>query len=166
MNYIEKTLSKDEKILQYFNLNKWMYLGPIFQSIFSLVILIGGLLVLTGKMEITPEELEKFQYGILAAIGIGVIGILKSIYDFLLLGSIKMAITNKRIVYKSGIIARDTDEIRLSAVETVDVQQSVLGRLLGYGTVKVTGKGDSRIIFQDIEEPLNIKRDISSVISS
>jgi uncharacterized membrane protein YdbT with pleckstrin-like domain len=45
----------------------------------------------------------------------------------------EIAVTNHRIIYKAGLIRRDTVEILM--VESVDVDQSILGRLLGYGTV-------------------------------
>ena len=53
----------------------------------------------------------------------------------------EFAVTNKRVIYKRGFINRRTAEMNMDKVESVDVDQSILGRLLDYGTIYVKGTG-------------------------
>jgi uncharacterized membrane protein YdbT with pleckstrin-like domain len=69
-------------------------------------------------------------------------------------------------VRKTGIISRDTEEIRLSAIETVDMHQSTWGRLLGFGDVRVTGRGESSMLLQRVVDPVSVKRAIETAYSA
>jgi len=70
----------------------------------------------------------------------------------------EFAITNKRIIIKVGFISRRTLELNLSKVESVTVDQSILGRILGYGTITVIGTGGTKEPFGDIREPLDFRK--------
>jgi uncharacterized membrane protein YdbT with pleckstrin-like domain len=95
-----------------------------------------------------------------------VVGIFIVIYEWLRLRGIEMAVTTQRVVYKTGIVGRETEEIRLSALETVDLQQSTWGRLLGFGNVRVTGRGESSLMFVRVADPVNVKRAIETAYSA
>lgn len=68
------------------------------------------------------------------------------------------AITNKRVIIKVGLISRRTLEMNLSKIESVNVNQSILARLLGYGSIVVIGTGGTRETFHNIAEPLMFRR--------
>ena len=70
----------------------------------------------------------------------------------------EFVITNKRIIMKTGLISRKTFEMNLQKIESVNVDQSFWGRLLGYGTVSIVGTGGSRESFSDISKPLLFRR--------
>lgn len=72
--------------------------------------------------------------------------------------SSEFAITNKRIIIKTGLILRRTVELNLQQVESVKVDQSIFGRLLDYGTVTIVGSGGTREVFPHIRQPLMFKR--------
>ena len=95
-----------------------------------------------------------------------VIGIFIAIYEWLRLRSIELAVTSQRVVYKTGIVGRETEEIRLSALETVDLQQTAWGRMLGYGNVRVTGRGESSLVFARVADPVGVKRAIETAYSA
>lgn len=67
------------------------------------------------------------------------------------------------MIYKKGIISRTTDEMKLSSIETVEIHQGIIGRIFGFGTVQVTGRGVSDVKFKRIDDPMNVKRAIESV---
>jgi uncharacterized membrane protein YdbT with pleckstrin-like domain len=92
-----------------------------------------------------------------------IVGIPVAIYQWLVLRNIEQGVTNKRVIYKKGIVSRSTDEMKLTSIETVEIEQSVLGRMLGYGDVKVTGRGLSDLVFRGIDDPMRVKRYIESV---
>ena len=70
----------------------------------------------------------------------------------------EIAVTNRRLIYKRGWIARKTDEINLDRIEEVNLQQGVLGRLLGYGKVFFRGTGAGEIELPTLAGPLRFKR--------
>lgn len=75
---------------------------------------------------------------------------------------VEYAVTTKRVVTKEGIISRNTEEMRLIKIETVEVKQGIWGRILGYGTVIVTGTGSSFVAFRTVANPLKVKRQIDA----
>lgn len=83
-------------------------------------------------------------------------------YFWLALRGTEQGLTSKRAIRKTGIIGRSTEEMRLPKIETVEIEQGVLGRMLGYGNVKLTGMGISDLIFNNIDNPLDVKRTIES----
>lgn len=91
------------------------------------------------------------------------ITLIPALYEYLKLRSLEQGVTNKRVILKMGIISRRTEEMKLASIETVEIDQSVFGRLFGYGTVKVTGRGISDVAFKRIDDPMRVKRDIESV---
>ncbi len=70
----------------------------------------------------------------------------------------QFAITNKRVIIKTGLISRRTLEMNLSKIESVNVNQSILARILGYGSIVVIGTGGTREVFHDIAAPLIFRR--------
>lgn len=72
----------------------------------------------------------------------------------------EIVVTDRRIIYKTGWIARRTQEINITKVETVDVSQSIIGRVLGYGTVLVRGIGSSWEPLIQMSAPLELRNAI------
>ena len=70
----------------------------------------------------------------------------------------EFAITTKRVIIKVGLIARRTLEMNLSKIETVNVDQSIMGRILDYGSITVIGTGGTREIFNDIANPMQFRK--------
>lgn len=86
-----------------------------------------------------------------------------ALYEFLRLKFLEQGVTNKRVILKKGIISLQTEEMKLNSVETVEINQGILGRIFGFGTVKVTGRGISDVVFKAIDDPMSVKRHIESV---
>lgn len=95
-----------------------------------------------------------------------VIGIFITIYEWLRLRNIELGVTTHRVVQKTGIVGRETEEIRLTAIETVDLHQTTWGRLLGYGDVRVTGRGESTLLFVRVADPVGVKRAIEGAYAA
>ena len=91
------------------------------------------------------------------------ITLLLALWEWLKLRNIEQGVTNKRVILKRGIISRKTEEMKVSSIETVEIIQGVMGRVLGYGNIKVTGRGLSDLLFIKIDDPMDVKRRIESV---
>ena len=94
------------------------------------------------------------------------LALLAAIYEWLRLRSIELGVTNRRVVRKTGIFSRQTEELRLASIETIDLRQSVWGRMLGFGDVVLTGRGESSMIFGRIAQPLDAKRAIEGAYAA
>jgi uncharacterized membrane protein YdbT with pleckstrin-like domain len=86
-----------------------------------------------------------------------------ALYEYLRLRFTEQGLTNKRVVLKRGIISRKTEEMKVTSIETVEIDQGVWGRLFGFGTIKVTGRGISDVVFKGLDDPIAAKRRIESV---
>ena len=91
------------------------------------------------------------------------ITLVPALYEYLRLRSIEQGVTNKRVIFKKGIISRKSEEMKLNSIETVEIDQGITGRLLGFGNVTVTGRGLSNVIFKTVDDPMAVKRQIESV---
>lgn len=91
------------------------------------------------------------------------ITLLLVLWEWLKLRSIEQGVTNKRVIYKKGIISRQSEEMKISSIETVEIEQGIMGRLFGFGTVKISGRGISDLIFKNVDDPMDVKRKIESV---
>ncbi len=74
----------------------------------------------------------------------------------------EIAVTDRRIIYKRGFIRRHTIEMNMDKVESVDVNQSLLGRILGYGDVLVRGTGVGFEPLQMIESPIELRNAVTA----
>jgi len=71
-------------------------------------------------------------------------------------------VTNMRVVHKTGFIKRRTFEMALDKIESVDVNQSILGRILSYGDVTIMGVGEGRKTISTIASPLQFRNNITA----
>jgi len=67
-------------------------------------------------------------------------------------------VTSKKIVTSGGLIRRNTDDLRVTKIEGIQVDQSLLGRILGYGTVTFSGTGAGNIVMSFVPNPVEIKK--------
>lgn len=70
----------------------------------------------------------------------------------------EFVITNRRIIIKTGFIARNTFEMNLSKIESVNVDQSVMGRIFNFGSMTIIGSGGTRETFHKISKPLKFRK--------
>ena len=74
------------------------------------------------------------------------------------------SITSRKILSKSGWISRNTDELPLKVIEGIDVKQTVIDRILGAGTLIVTGRGTQRVTFEGVDNPIAVKKQLEENI--
>jgi len=85
---------------------------------------------------------------------------------YLIRTTTELAVTSKRVIVKTGMIRRHTVELNHSKVESFQVSQGILGRMLGYGTLTVTGTGGVRTPIKKIEAPLEFRRNAVAAVDA
>jgi len=87
-----------------------------------------------------------------------VVGLVFLVMAWIRVRSTELAITNRRVIAKSGFVKRHTVEINLDKVEALKVEQGVWGRMLNFGTIFISGAGTSVAPIRDIADPLVFRR--------
>jgi uncharacterized membrane protein YdbT with pleckstrin-like domain len=139
LGYIESNLLPDEHVVYKARLH-W----KIFWQSFLLIVLGAALLALQP---------------IVGGIGT-LIGLLAGIRAFTEYKTSEFGVTNKRVIIKVGFFRRRTLELLLRQVEAISVEQSIVGRMLGFGSVTLTGTGGVKEVFHNISAPLEFRRRI------
>ncbi len=86
------------------------------------------------------------------------VGLLLWLWAWIIYSTTELAITNKRVMAKTGLIQRNTIEIFLEKIESIQVEQGVLGRLFNFGDVVISGTGVHSAPFRSISDPLALRR--------
>lgn len=76
----------------------------------------------------------------------------------------EFVITNRRVVIKVGLISRNTLEMNLSKIESVNVSQTIIGRFLGYGSITIIGTGGTRETFYGISKPMIFRQQFQELV--
>jgi uncharacterized membrane protein YdbT with pleckstrin-like domain len=151
--YIDDILQPGEKVLYSTNAHWIFYLPAIAAWIVALVFLVLARMVTAD----TPE---------LLCLSLAAIAALAGLYwaakAWFHRWTTETDVTNLRVVHKTGFIKRRTFEMSLDKVESVDVNQSILGRLLNYGNVTVRGVGEGAETIQTIASPLEFRNHITA----
>ena len=92
---------------------------------------------------------------LLPAFGLGLIFLIMAYVRY---KTTELAITSKRVIAKFGFISRRTVEININKVESIQVDQGILGRLFNYGTLLIAGAGDPQAPIAGISEPMAFRR--------
>lgn len=96
----------------------------------------------------------------LLVLGWILIGIYFFVRDVLFLISTEIAVTSRRLIFKTGLLQRHTSELVLNSIETMRIQQGILGRILGFGRVHVHGTGTEVWGTPLIGDPVGFRRAI------
>ena len=156
MSYVESNLIPGEKVLYKTGLHWVVLVVPIVVGVFfglpGLVFLIGSM----ATKEVGP--ITGVVHIIIAAVCV--------LLGFLSRKATEMAVTNKRVIIKTGLLRRRTFELLLSKVESISVDEGLLGRMLGYGTVIVRGTGGTPEPFSRVEHPLEFRRQVQQQIET
>jgi uncharacterized membrane protein YdbT with pleckstrin-like domain len=138
---------QDEEIAARKRLHWVIFLGPLLLALVSLVAVLAGLY--TGQ-----PWIQIAGGGVLA---IAAIWAAPTLVRYL---STEFAVTNKRLIRKEGALRHSSRELHLSKIESVHVEQSLAGRMLGYGSMIVSGTGGLNHVFQRIPHPLRFREAI------
>jgi uncharacterized membrane protein YdbT with pleckstrin-like domain len=151
--YIDDILQPGEKVLYSTNAHWIFYLPAIGAWIVAILLLIASRMVVDGNLTLVCLALATI---------VGVFAFYKMLTAWFHRWTTETDVTNLRVVHKAGFIKRRTFEMSLDKVESVDVNQSILGRLLNYGDVTVRGVGEGAETIRTIASPLDFRNHITA----
>jgi uncharacterized membrane protein YdbT with pleckstrin-like domain len=161
VGYVEQNLITGEEI-RYKTGRHWITL--FWPGLFGLVLGLCGLFWLfVAIASISDKDASAGPTAKLGAASL-VLGALLIGYGILKKNTVEMAVTNKRVIVKYGLVSRKTFELLLSKVESIGVDEGLIGRILGYGTVVVRGTGGTPEPFKRIGHPLEFRRQVQQQI--
>lgn len=149
MNYIQKNLLSGEEIKYVAKLHFFLFVQPII------------LLIIGAFLASSPKEISAMtHYAGLLILFFGIVSLLSRI--LIKVGS-SYAVTNKRVILKTGVISRRAVDLILAKCEGLHIKQSILGRIFNFGTITVTTGGASSS-YPYIADPLAFRKEINTQI--
>jgi uncharacterized membrane protein YdbT with pleckstrin-like domain len=154
MGYVDKHLLEGERVVYRAKLHKVIFVPPLALAVLGLIAAILIDIYLGNR---------------LAAWIVGaaflLVAILVAFPRFIRYASSEFAVTNKRVIVKIGLVYRQTLELVLAKVETIGVEQTIMGRLFDFGTIIITGTGGTKEPFKDIAHPLQFREHVQSQLA-
>jgi len=151
MAYYTQVLQPDEVVKVIGRLHWSIYLRALFVLAVAVALILGS-----DKL---PDPFWQ-RYARLGGSAIGVLGILLLLGAWIRRRATEIVVTDRRVIYKRGLIARHTVEMNVSKIETVDVEQGLGGRIWGYGTLLIRGTGAGFEPLVGVGSPLRIRNAI------
>lgn len=147
MSYIQQNLMEGEELLYRSKLHWVIFLGPIILAIIAFIFFVGK------NEDYNPGGLFLF------------VSIVWGLAKFITFKTSEFGMTNKRVLIKVGWIKRSSIETLLPKIESIEVDQGILGRILNYGTIIVKGIGGTSNPFHMIEKPLEFRKKVQEQLS-
>ncbi len=141
MSYIEQTLMPGETVLSRATIHWAVFIGPALLTFLGVLMLLGG-----------------FPLVLIA-------GLIWFGWSYLVRQSIELAVTNKRVLAKSGVVRRHCVDVQNGKVEGLTYDQGLIGRMLGYGSIVVRGTGIGAVPIPYIAAPEAFKREVNIAIN-
>ena len=162
MSYIDSHLVPGETVIYETRLHWMVMLGHIVLGCFLLA-LPGAFLIYYAASQtgLDPTTLHIMEGGGVALLLCGAVAI---VMGMVRRNATEMALTNRRVVIKTGMVGRTTIEMLLNKVESIEVKETALGRMLGYGTIVVIGTGGTPEPFHKIAHPLEFRSQVQQQI--
>jgi uncharacterized membrane protein YdbT with pleckstrin-like domain len=159
---MEKNLVQGETVLYKTGLHWIVLILPLIVSlvlgVFGLAFVIGGFEA-SGKRGSYPGMIMVGAFLLIGAVFFIVVGLIRKM-------STEVVVSNKCVLIKSGFINRKSIEVLLSKVESIGLDESALGRMLGYGGVIIRGTGGTFETFGRIAHPNEFRRQVQQQIGS
>ena len=149
MGYVERHLLPDERVLFKTRLHWILFLRPA-------VLVLIGVVMAVALYRSVPEPPWLWWIGpavVLVGLGFGLV-------HWVELMTSEFAVTSTRVIFKVGLVARYTTELLLTKVESISVNQALVGRLLNYGDITVIGTGGTREVFRRVRDPIGFRNHV------
>lgn len=149
MRYVSRVLQPGETVVYETRVHPFIYWRAV------LFLIIAAILAVTGWYKTNDQNLA-LAFGAAAAL-FALLAFWSALRAFIRRVSTELAITDQRVIYKTGLLSRHTLEMNCAKVESVTVDQSLLGRIFGHGSVTVRGIGSAFEPIHTISDPLTFR---------
>jgi len=150
MKYIEKVLQPGEKIVFSSTLSWAVYFPSVLWWLAALLLAVAG------------SALQPSHVWLWSALVVALLAAASSVKAWFRRWTTEIDVTDRRVVYKRGFIRRHTIEINMDKVESVDVDQSLFGRLFDYGDIVIRGTGAGIEPLRGIDSPLAFRNAVTA----
>jgi uncharacterized membrane protein YdbT with pleckstrin-like domain len=154
MSYVRSILQPNEQVLVVGKLHWIIYIK-------SILILGVGIILLALQRDLPTEYLPAYLSYVTMAL-FGIVALVSFLHAWFIRWITELAVTDRRVIYKRGFISRHTAEMNMDKIESVDVDQSLLGRMLDYGNIHILGTGQGIESLSRIAAPLALRNAITA----
>jgi hypothetical protein len=162
MSYIESNLVPGETVIYQTRLHWVVMLGHLVVGGFLLGL--PGALLLFYALGQSGMDANALHLTEAAGVALLVFGFVVILIGMMRRNATEMAVTNRRVVIKTGLMSRKTIEMLLNKVESIEVSEPTIGRLLGYGTIVMIGTGGTSEPFRQMAHPLEFRSHVQHQI--
>ena len=148
MGYVERHLLPGERVLYKTRLHWGVFIKP------ALIVLVGVALMVLLRQVQDPRWLW------MVGGAVALIGLVWGLVHYVEVMTSEFAVTTSRLIFKVGLVSRYTTELLLAKVESIGVQQGLVGRMLNYGDLTVTGTGGAREVFRRVRDPIGFRNHV------
>ena len=151
MSYIGSILEPGEQVRYRTTVSATIYTPAILLAILAL-----------GSLAVGVSSAQWVDVGWVAALVFAVAAVIAFVRAWFRRWTTEIAVTDRRIIFKRGLIRRHTVEMNMQKVESVDVDQTLIGRLFNYGNVTVRGVGSTFETLRMIDAPLKLRTTVTA----
>lgn len=156
MGYVDRSLVEGEHVIARAHYHWLNWVMP------SLAILVPVSLQVVSWIYVDASTRAWLSY---LTGGLIIAGLLYFLWQLIRIRATEIAVTDRRFIRKTGWIARDTAEIELRNIEEVNLKQTIMGRILGYGTLTIRGTGAGLVESPGIDDPKVFQKAIQTAQS-
>lgn len=150
MSYIEQSLAPDEHIIYE------AHFHPLNNAAAWIALFVSAAVALVAY----TQDYSAWVSGAAIALGVAIFLAIK-----LPIWAQRVVITSQRIVYRRGLLRRKTEELQLRSAEQVQLEQSILGRIFGFGRIIISGTGVEDVRLPALAEPVVLRNKLQEAIS-
>jgi uncharacterized membrane protein YdbT with pleckstrin-like domain len=151
MNYVDSILEPNERVVFRATLSWTVYAPAVALALCAAIVLALG-----------ANHPEIGIVGLIVAAILAIVGFVSFLRAWFRRWTTEIAVTDRRIILKRGFIRRYTNEMNMQKVESVDVDQTILGRLFNYGTITIRGSGSTLESLRMVGSPLQLRSAITA----
>lgn len=175
MLYVQQSLGPDEELVHIGKFH-WIYTFNAFMAILwgvmGTTVVVVGAVMMYHQLGLFPPEItwldavRRLHPGLrIFAFVIFILGLMSFARMMVVKVTTEIAITNSRLIYKRGLIARQVGEMSVDRIEGVNILQSIFGRIFNYGRIAIRGMGIGEVILPPIEDPIAFRQAIEKARS-
>jgi uncharacterized membrane protein YdbT with pleckstrin-like domain len=175
MLYVQQSLGPDEELVHVGKFH-WIYTFNAFLAIIwgilgSIVVVAGSVFMYKQLGMLRPDiswltAVQSLHPGLrIFSFIMFILGLMSFAQMMVVKVTTEIAITNNRLIYKRGLIARQVGEMSIDRIEGVNILQSLFGRLFNYGRIAIRGMGIGEVILPPIEDPIAFRQAIEKARS-